>query len=183
MSTKYRILDNQQPHFLTLTIIQWADIFSRPVYKDIFMDSLAFCVKNKGLVLHAYVIISNHVHLIASAKEGIKLSAIIRDLKRFTARRLYETLLVEPTESRRYWMRWIFESEGQRSSCNENIRVWTHDNHPIILETNGILEQKLNYLHQNPVKAGICFAAEDYVYSSAANYAGQVGIAEVNLLD
>jgi hypothetical protein len=59
MSTKYRILDSQQPHFLTLTIIQWADIFSRPVYKDVFMDSLAFCVKNKGLVLHAYVIMSN----------------------------------------------------------------------------------------------------------------------------
>ncbi len=183
MSTKYRILDNQQPHFLTLTIIQWADIFSRPVYRDIFMDSLAFCVKNKGLVLNAYVIMTNHVHLIASAQEGYKLASIIRDLKRFTARRLYETLLVEPTESRRYWMRWIFESEGQRSSCNEDIRVWTHDNHPIILETNGILEQKLNYLHQNPVKAGICFAAEDYVYSSAPNYAGQGGIMEVDLLD
>ena len=182
MSTKYRIRDNQQPHFLTLTIIQWADIFSRPVYKDIFMDSLKFCVEKKGLILYAYVVMTNHVHLIAAAQEGYKLANILRDLKRFTARQLYQVLLVEPTESRRFWLRWIFESEGQRSSCNENMRVWIHENHPVHLFDSAIAKQKLNYLHQNPVKAGICFSAEHYVYSSAANYAGEVGLMEVTFL-
>lgn len=183
MSTKYRILDDQVPHFLTLTVVEWIDLFSRKVYKDIFMESLGFCIKNKGLVLHAFVIMTNHVHLIASSEEGIKLTNVIRDLKRFTAGRIYETVKAEPDESRRNWLRWLLESQGERSSSNVYYKVWVHENHPVMLDTNAMIDQKLDYLHQNPVKAGICYTAEDYVYSSAANYAGEPGIVDVVFLD
>ncbi|TRX62032.1 transposase [Fulvivirga sp. M361] len=183
MSTKYRVIDDQVPHFLTLTIVEWIDLFSRQIYKDIFMDSLRFCVENKGLVLHAFVVMTNHVHLIASSKEGIKLTNVIRDLKRFTASEIYEAVRKEPGESRRNWLIWLLDSQGERSSSNVNYKVWLHENHPVMLDTNGLIDQKLNYLHQNPVKAGICFTAEDYVYSSAANYAGETGIMDVVFLD
>ncbi len=175
MSTKYRILDDQAPHFLTLTIIEWIDLFSRQVYKDIFMDSLNYCIKNKGLILHAFVIMTNHVHLIASSEEGTKLVNVIRDLKRFTADKIYQTIQSEPTESRRNWLIWLLESQGEKSSSNVNYKLWRHENHPLVLDTNELMDQKLEYLHQNPVKAGICYTAEDYVYSSAASYAVRPG--------
>ena len=183
MSTKYRILDDQVPHFLTLTIVEWIDLFSRQVYKDIFMDSLRFCIKNKGLVLHAFVLMTNHIHLIATSKEGTKLTNVIRDLKRFTADNFYKTIKSEPSESRRNWLIWLLESQGETSSSNVNYKVWQHENHPVMLDTNELIDQKLEYLHQNPVKAGICYTAEDYVYSSAANYAGEPGIIDLVFLD
>lgn len=182
MSSKYRIFENQTPHFLTLTIVEWIDIFSRKIYKDIFIDSLKFCIKHKGLQLHAFVIMTNHVHLIASSNKDVKLVNVIRDLKRFTAKEIYGTVKNEPEESRRNWLLWLFESQGKRSSSNVNFKVWIHENHPIALDTNLSLERRLEYLHQNPVKAGICHTPEDYVYSSASNYAGEQGVIEVKIL-
>lgn len=83
----YKINNQYHTHFLTMTIVGWADIFTRLVYKEIVVDSLKFCQKEKGLVVHAYVIMSNHIHLIATAHENSKgLSAIIGDFKKFTAK-------------------------------------------------------------------------------------------------
>ncbi|MCV9387121.1 REP-associated tyrosine transposase [Reichenbachiella ulvae] len=171
MSTNYRITDQSRPHFLTLTLVEWVDLFTREKYKEIIMDSLRFCIEEKGLVLYAYVIMSNHVHLIVRSKNE-ELSSTIRDLKRYTSKMIFEQLSKDSNESRKNWLLWIFKSQGAKSNSNRNFKVWQHENHPVILDSNSIQDQKLNYIHLNPVRAGICRSPEDYVYSSADAYAG-----------
>lgn len=180
MSTNYRITDPSRPHFLTLTLVEWVDLFTREKYKQIIIDSLKFSIQNKGLVLYAYVIMSSHVHLIASVKnQNLDLTGIIRDLKRFTAREIYKQLKEDKPESRRKWLLGVFERQGELSSSNQKFKIWRHENHPVILDSNKIMDERLNYIHENPIRAGICYRAEDYVYSSASQYAGMEGLLDV----
>ena len=83
---RYPITDQNACYFLTITVVSWVDIFIRPVYKQIITDSLNFCVENKGLTIFAWCLMTNHLHIIAEARQGSKLSHIIRDFKKFTAR-------------------------------------------------------------------------------------------------
>ncbi|BAP32128.1 transposase [Chryseobacterium sp. StRB126] len=99
MKEGYIIRDQERPHFLTCTIVDWIDIFSRKTYRDIIIECLEFCIKNKGMVLYGYVIMSNHLHFIVQSKEG-KLSDLIRDFKKFTAKQILEKLQTE-SESRK----------------------------------------------------------------------------------
>ena len=85
MSSGYQIQDQYATHFLTPTIVDWVDIFTRKIYRDIIIESLAFCIKNKGLILYGYVIMTNHLHLLVRSEPG-KLSDTMRDFKKFTAR-------------------------------------------------------------------------------------------------
>ena len=105
MSTRYRFGDSEFAHFITFVPIaigiNWIDGLSRPFYKDIVVDSLRYCQKEKGLKLHAWVIMSNHVHLIASAETGIQLGDIMRDLKKYTSKQREETIRNNAFESRR----------------------------------------------------------------------------------
>src|ERR1700749_3312340 len=96
----YAIRDQQATYFLTFTVVGWIDVFSRQTYRDIVIDSFKHCQKTKGLQLHAYVIMSNHVHLIASVKEGFTLSAFIRDCKKFTSNNIIDAVKNSGVESR-----------------------------------------------------------------------------------
>ena len=182
MSTAYRFTENEVPHFITMTIVEWMDLFNRQKYKDILIDNLRFCIKEKGLNVHAYVIMSNHVHMIVSTHELKELSGLIRDFKRYTAKVMYETLKSDTQESRRNWMLWIIESQGERSSSNEVMKIWRHENHPVPLYSEKLINQRLKYIHDNPVRAGICRSPVDYVYSSAASYSGEPGLIPLSFL-
>jgi REP element-mobilizing transposase RayT len=165
MSTGYKIDDQYGMYFLTFTIVDWVDIFTRTVYRDIVMESLQYCIKSKDLKLYGFVIMTNHIHIIARSGNG-KLSDTIRDLKKFTARKILDAIKEEP-ESRREWMQHRFAwnaAQNQRSSDNQ---LWTHENHAMIITTQDFFTQKLHYIHQNPVRAGWVIKEEDYVYSSA----------------
>jgi putative transposase len=170
VSTKYTVGDNELPHFITFSIVNWIDAFTRNEYKDIFISSLRHCIAEKGLLLHAWVIMSNHVHLIVSAKQGYFISDIIRDSKKFTSKQIVKAIKDNPSESRKEWMIWMFEREGKRNSNNKDFQFWQQDNHPIQLSNAFMLKQRMDYLHDNPVRAGIVYNAEDYVYSSARDY-------------
>ncbi|MFT7162297.1 MAG: putative transposase [Bacteroidia bacterium] len=86
MSTAYRFSENDIPHFIAMTVVEWIDLFNRQRYKDVLVDGLNFCIKNKGLIVHAYVIMSNHIHLVVRTRNNESLSAIIRDFKRYSAK-------------------------------------------------------------------------------------------------
>lgn len=88
-------------HFVTFTVVYWLDIFIRDRYRDVFYESLKYCQKNKGLNVHAYCIMSSHVHLIISASANNNLSEIIRDLKSFTSRHIRKALEADTVESRK----------------------------------------------------------------------------------
>lgn len=165
MSTGYQIDDQFAIYFITPTIVDWVDVFTRNVYRDIVVDSLNFCIQKKSLVVYGYVIMTNHLHLIIRSANGT-LSDTIRDFKKFTAVQLLDAIKNEP-ESRREWMMHRFAWNAAQHSRNTNVQFWTHENRPEIIFTEKFFLQKLNYLHENPVRAGWVRRAEDYVYSSA----------------
>lgn len=179
-SQGYQITDDGI-YFLTLSVINWIDVFTRPIYRNIIIDSLKYCCQYKGLDLYAYVIMSNHIHLIASTP-GQHLGHIIGDFKKFTCKKIIEVIQGE-NESRKEWMIGQFKRQGQRNRNNSNYQFWIQNNHPELLYSERFRLQKLNYLHQNPVRAGIVYKAEDYIYSSASNYAGLESLLEVKFLN
>ncbi len=169
-------------HFITFATVQWVDALSRPVSKHIIIDSLHYCMEEKGLIIYAFVIMSNHIHLIASAQEEKNLSDILRDLKKYTSKQLLKEIAENPQESRKSWMMWIFKAAGNSNSNNTVYQFWQQDNRPIQLSTNEMMDQRLDYIHENPVKEGFVWEPEHYPFSSAINYIGKKGLLEVELI-
>jgi putative transposase len=170
MSTKYKVRNNELPHFVTFSVVNWIDALTRQEYKEIIIESLQYCIKEKGLILHAWVIMSNHVHLIISVRQENTFSDILRDLKKFTSKQIVKAIKENPQESRKEWMIWMFERAGKKNINNKDFQFWQQDNHPIELSNGIIAKQRLNYLHENPVRASIVYESQDYIYSSAVDY-------------
>jgi len=181
MSRAYQIDDQNSIYFLTLRVVDWVDIFSRKIYADIVLESLKYCRSKKGLKLWAYVIMTNHVHLIVSAENG-NLSDIMRDFKNFTATQILKTIDNE-FESRRKWMLKIFEIAGQKHKGRQKYQFWAHTNHAIELENYKFTLQKLAYIHLNPVRAGYVEEPDEWMYSSQRNYSGRNALIEVDMFD
>jgi len=100
-SRAYKFHKPEGLYFITFGTVGWVDVFTRRDYKDILVESLGFCQKEKGLLLYAWVIMSNHVHLIARAREGARLQDIIRDLKKYTSKQIVKAIAEHPGESRK----------------------------------------------------------------------------------
>jgi len=175
----YQIRDQEAIYYLTFQVVGWLDIFTRKRYRDIVIESLAFCQLQKGLKIHAWVIMSNHIHCILSSENGT-LSNTIRDFKRHTSKQIIESIQYE-NESRREWLLHQFKYFASLHKRNSLFQVWTHENHPIELHGK-MFEQRLDYIHDNPVKAGLVWNAEDYMYSSAIDYAGGKGLLEISYI-
>ena len=172
MSRKYKIQDQDKLYFVTFTIVQWLDVFIRKEYKDIFLESIRYCQLNKGFEVYGYCIMSSHIHMIVGRNGEQKLEDIIRDIKKFTSVKIIEAIKNNEQESRRELLLWLFERAGKNNSNNTNYQFWQQHNHPVELSTNEMIDQRLAYIHNNPVEAGIVLSQEDYLYSSAVNYAG-----------
>ena len=123
----------------------------------------------------------SHVHMIIGTSDK-DMQNILRDLKSYTSRKLKEEIKNHPQESRKEWLVWMFERAGKKNGNNTNWQLWQQDNQPVELWDNYMLDNKLNYIHQNPVQAGIVYRAEDYVCSSAIDYSGEKGLIDVELL-
>jgi putative transposase len=171
VSRKYKIRDQDKFYFVTFTVIQWLDVFTRQEYRDIFLESIRHCQKNKGLDVCAYVIMSSRVHMILGRHGEESLEGIIRDIKKFTSRKIIEAIRENPQESRRELLLWLFERAGHHNQNNTQFQFWQQNNQPIELGTDEKVDQIVHYIHENPVKAGIVCSPEDYLYSSAMNYA------------
>ena len=181
MKEGYTIKEQDKAHFVTATIVDWIDVFSRKTYRDCIIDCFDYCIKNKGMILYGYVIMSNHVHMIIQSNDG-KLSDLLRDFKKFTDKIILDKIQTEP-ESRREWMLERFKLATESHTRNKNFQFWQYGNHAEEIYTEHFLWSKLDYIHMNPVRAGIVYKIEDYVYSSASNYVNGKGILEVELLE
>lgn len=180
MDIKNRITG--EVYFVTDTVVDWVDIFTRPLYKHIVLESLAYCQKNKGLIMYAWVLMSNHLHAIVGSSGENKVSDIWRDFKKFTSKEIIESIKNEPGESRSEWMLNRFEYAGKNDNKIKNYKFWQDGNDAQGIYLNDYFEQKLNYIHQNPVKAELVNRAEDYRYSSAIDYAGGSGLLKVEVV-
>ena len=172
MSRKYKFHNPDGVYFISFAVHGWVDVFTRSEYKNILVESLEYCQRNKGLEIFAWCIMTNHVHLIIRAGENYGLSDILRDYKKFTSKAIIKTITENIQESRKDWLLVQFKT-------TEGFRFWRADNKPIELWSNSVINQKINYIHQNPVEEGLVFKAEDYVYSSAVDYAGERGMLDI----
>ena len=177
MPTGYQIKNQEAPYYLTFQIVYWIDLFSRNSYRDIVIESLKHCQKQKGLEIFAWVIMSNHVHIIARSTTN-DLSGTIRDFKKYTSKKIIEEI-ERSAESRKEWMLRLFIHAAKRQNKKGDYQVWTHENHAIELFGNDFIQSKVEYIHNNPIRAGIVNKAEEYNYSSAAVYVDMEGLLEI----
>ena len=179
MSKKYKFHNPDGIYFINLTITDWVDLFTKPEYSNIVLNSLKFCQENKGLVLHAWCIMPSHLHLIVSRNGNKSLSEIIRDFKRFTSIEIVKNIN-KSNDSRKNWMIDRFKVSAEKIKRVQHFKVWQDGNHPVEFDSNELLDQRLEYTHQNPVKSFFVWEAEDYVYSSAIDYAGEKGLLDID---
>ena len=186
---RYHIRDQYACYFITMTVVYWIDIFSRKEYRDIIVESLNYCVDHKGLELYAWVLMTNHLHIIGriipkedGKEDQVGMSAFLRDFKKFTSKKIIKSMEFLP-ESRKKWMLDKFSFAAKRTGRAKNYKIWKDDNHAIDLDHNGIdVMQKMDYVHNNPVDAGWVLEPDQYLYSSAIDYAGKKGLVKVKVI-
>lgn len=153
-------------YFVSFSIVGWIDLFTRRAYVEFLLKNLVFCQQSKGLLLYAFVIMPSHVHLIAGARTGL-LTAILRDFKTYTSKELVQLITKNEEESRKDWLLELFHRFGQRNHMNRNNQVWQNTNHPMEIDSDDAFARVVDYIHQNPVDAGLCLTEEAYPWSSA----------------
>lgn len=169
--SRYKIIDPKLPHFVTCTVLHWIPVFTRPATVEILLDSLRFLMK-EGLTVHAYVILENHLHLIVQSDD---LSRHLARFKSYTARQLI-TYLSE-NNIRQILDQLAFYKKAHKS--DRAFQFWQESYHPEWIQNEGMMRQKIEYVHNNPVKRGYVDLPEHWRYSSARNYAGQTGLLDV----
>ena len=159
MRSRYRVHETEHAHFITATIVEWLPVFSSAACCDIVVRSLEFCREKKGLKIYGWVILDSHFHAILAALE---LSAILRDLKSFTA----QQILAQVGREGRDWL--LNQLAYYRAAHKQTAhQVWQEGSHPQAIMSDVMMEQKLEYLHNNPVKRGLVASPEHWRYSSA----------------
>ncbi len=121
---------------------------------------------------------SNHIHLVCKANEGFRISDIIRDFKKFTAKAIIK-LICEIPESKKEWLLYRFEFAGKFDNRITKYKFWQDTNHAVLLENTEMIEQRINYIHENPVRALIVAEPHEYLFCSARDFAGEKGYVNV----
>jgi len=176
MSRNYKFHNPDGVYFVSFAVIDWLDVFTRKEYKDILIENLQHCQQHKGMEIFAWCIMTNHVHLVFRSVGDQKPELLLGDFKRFTSKAIVKAIAENPKESRKDFLLERFLKAGTSSSNVNKYQFWRHDNHPIELWSNQVIDEKINYIHNNPVEEGLVFRAEDYLYSSASDYAGEKGL-------
>ncbi|MCD4818961.1 MAG: transposase [Candidatus Cloacimonetes bacterium] len=161
MRSSYKVIEKDGFYFVSSTIVEWIPIFTHHKYFKIIIDSLNFCRLEKGLKLYFYVIMDNHFHLIVKHPQ---LSDIMRSFKGFTADKILEELHKDKSK----WKLNLF-SFYRKKYKSTNYQVWQEGFHPKLISSDRMLAQKVEYLHNNPVKRGFVNSPEDWKFSSANN--------------
>ncbi|MGY6649246.1 REP-associated tyrosine transposase [Wenyingzhuangia sp. IMCC45574] len=158
--------------------MNWVDLFTRLSLRSVIVDSLQYCSKNKGLEIYAYCIMSSHIHLLCRDDGEQTVSEIMRDFKKFTAKKIIETIQNEP-DSRREWLLKMFADACEHLKRNQEFKVWQNGYYAEKVFSQKFIKQKINYIHNNPVKERIVENPEDYLFSSARNYSDLESVLEV----
>lgn len=176
MRSTYKILNDEGLHFITSTIVNWIPIFRDDKYTEILIDCIRFCQKQKGLKVHAYVIMENHFHMVVS---GINIKSIIQSLKGYSARKIVEEL--ERSNEKKI----LFNLKSAKLShkIKSNYQVWQEGYHPQLITTTYMLQQKVDYIHSNPVKHLLVKEPNEWKYSSLHYYSGEPSVIDIDELN
>ncbi|WP_394748225.1 REP-associated tyrosine transposase [Spongiimicrobium salis] len=179
MSRKYKFHDPEGVYFISFATVYWLDIFIRQVYFNILEESVIHCRQNKGMEIFAYCFMPSHLHFIFRSTNKDP-SGLIRDFKGYTSRKLLKTIAENPQESRKEWLLWMFERAGKNKSNVMKYQFWQQHNKPIELWSPKVIQQKIDYIHNNPVISGFVTNPIDYKYSSAKNFAEEHSVLEID---
>ena len=167
--SRYKVADASEPHFFTCTVVGWLPVFTRPDAVQIILDSWRFLHDNARLTLYGYVVMENHLHLIASAED---LARQVADFKAFTARQIID--LLQKRGERLLLSQLRFFKDRRRT--DREYQLWHEESHPQMIQGEDMMRQKLEYMHNNPVRRGYVADPTHWRYSSAADYAGPQGL-------
>lgn len=170
--------------YLTFNTVDWVDIFIRPVYKEVITDALNHFISQKGLIVYGWCLMTNHMHLLADCKANSTLALFERDFKKHTTTSILEAIDSEP-ELRRGWMLQRFEHFSQSLKRIEKFQIWQNCSNPTLIEFKQVfkLQERILYVHENPVRDKIVARPEDYLYSSAIDYSGKKGLVNVTVIN
>ena len=164
MANRFKVVTGgPYPHFVTQSIVRWYPVFISGPYFKIMRDSLNYLRENRDVLVHAYVIMPTHIHVILTAMKD-DLSAVIRDFKRFTARSIEK----QAEEDGNKLLTWLFHNCGRDARAQS--KVWQDEFHPEVVYTRDFFIQKADYIHANPVRKGLGFDPTHYYHSSAAAF-------------
>ena len=178
MSRNYKFHNPNGIYFISFAVVDWIDVFTRNTYSELVVKNLNYCIENKGMKIYAWVIMTNHLHLIFESTSQNP-EDLLRDFKSYTAKELMSAIKNHEQESRKEWILKTFKNAALKNSDNSSNQFWQHHNKPIELWSNHIKEQKLEYIHNNPVKAGFVEKTWHWKYSSAIDYTGSKGLVNI----
>jgi len=179
MSRKYKFRNLEGVYFVSFATIYWVDVIVRDTYFACIAESLSYCRKHKGLELFAYCIMPSHFHMIFRDRNHDP-GKLLKEFKTFTSKELQKLIVDNPQESRKEWLLWMMERAAQKNSNVPNRQFWQQHNKPIELWSSEVIKQKVDYIHNNPVEAGFVMEPQHWKYSSASNFALQLGVIEID---
>jgi putative transposase len=170
--SRYQFGDPKQPHFMTCTVLHWIPVFTRPQTVQILLDSLGYLQQNDSFKLYGYVILENHLHLVAQSDD---IARSMARFKSYTAKQLiawlgenHVTMVLEQL---------AFYKKAHKD--DRAYQFWQEGVHPEEINGAGMLRQKVEYIQRNPVERGYVYKPEHWRNSSARDYAGETGLIEV----
>lgn len=164
-----RITTPDELYYVTLTTVGWVDVFTRNEYKNILIENLKYCQQSEGLDIFCYVIMSNHLHMICR-RQVKDLKELLGRFKSYSAKQIIKAIENNIQESRKEWLLYLFSYFAKASKQYSNNHFWQYTIHPVLLFSNEVIKQKMEYIHMNPVRAGWVNEPENYIYSSANEF-------------
>ena len=169
MPRAYRVLsESSYAYFVTCTIVDWLPMLTGNTYRQIVLDSLNYLREHKRTQLNAFVVMPTHLHAVLWPDEGANLSDALRDFKRFTSRAISNAALRQSDQAA--LSAFASARQSNRAQDVSQYQVWQEGSHPEAIYTVDFANQKIGYIHANPVRAGLVAAPEDWPYSSARAY-------------
>jgi putative transposase len=178
MSRNYKFHNSEGLYFVSFATVFWVDVFVRRLYFDCIVENLTYCIEQKGIELYAWCIMPSHMHLVFRSTH-VKPEQLLGAFKSVTSRKMIVLIESNTQESRREWLLNSFKKAGAANSNNTNNQFWQQHNKPIELWSAAVIQQKIDYIHNNPVEAGFVDNDYDYLYSSARDYCGTKGLVNV----
>ena len=172
--TRYKIYDKEAAHFLTATVVNWISLFSNPDHAQTILDALRYLVEQERWPLYAYVVMEHHIHWIASAPDLVR---EVRNFKSFTARAIIDAL----QERNAQWTLRQLAHHRSTQRKKQRYQVWQEGSQPKQIQGEAMLRQKIEYIHQNPIRRGYVDDPLHWRYSSARDYAGEPGLVPVTI--
>lgn len=171
----YYIKHQNEPYFLTLNIVEWIDLFTNYHHRRLIVKALNYCTHHKGLMIYAWCIMHNQLLLVAQARPKSRLSAIMRDLKKYTSKKLLSDILLN-NEPRKLWVISRLAHVSKHSGRIKYFKLWQDGGTADLLYAPSLFNAAISFVHQQPVFAQLVDQAKDYNFSSAKDYAGRQGM-------